>query len=84
MLCLQNVLVPLYNNNMTTCSEIESIAFDSHAKCYVDSGLCSLPTDWWTIFRVIDIRDIVHDGLNGFKVSIKGHYNQILNVVYST
>ncbi|RIA91582.1 hypothetical protein C1645_675274, partial [Glomus cerebriforme] len=59
MHCLQVALVPIYNNNMSTCSEIETTAFRSHAKCYVDFGLCSLPTEWWTIFQIIDIRDIV-------------------------
>jgi hypothetical protein len=75
MLCLQNALVPIYNNNMTTCSEIEVAAFRSHSKCYIDSGLCSLPTEWWKIFHIIDIRDIV-GSWNGILVSIKSVMNK--------
>ncbi|CAB4397273.1 unnamed protein product [Rhizophagus irregularis] len=59
MLCLQNALVPVYNNNTITCAEIKSAAFSSHSKCYIDSGLCSIPADWLKIFQIIDIRDIV-------------------------
>ncbi|GBB97476.1 hypothetical protein RclHR1_00030033 [Rhizophagus clarus] len=59
MLCLQNALVQIYNNNTATCSEIKDTAFRSHAKCYIESGVCSLPTEWWKLFEIIDIRDIV-------------------------
>ncbi|CAG8781697.1 5888_t:CDS:2, partial [Gigaspora rosea] len=58
MLCLQNALVSTYNNDKATCSEIENTAFDSHARCYVDSGICNVPLDWKTIFQVVGIQDL--------------------------
>ncbi|CAG8606520.1 9428_t:CDS:2, partial [Dentiscutata heterogama] len=58
MLCLQNALVSTYNNDKATCSEIENTAFDSHARCYVDSGICNIPLDWKTIFQVVGIQDL--------------------------
>ncbi|KAF7342192.1 hypothetical protein MVEN_01807100 [Mycena venus] len=50
MLCLQNALVPEATGApgaAATCADLKTKAFATHADCYVDSGLCSLPiTDW--------------------------------------
>jgi hypothetical protein len=46
MSCLQIALVPVVTSvcdTDTACQAIQSAAFASHAKCYVDSGFCSLP-----------------------------------------
>lgn len=80
MLCLQDALVPVYNNNMTTCTEIENVAFSSHPKCYIDSGLCSIPKDWWKIFQIIDIRDIV-GSWEVIMVSIKSLQINIVHII---
>jgi hypothetical protein len=43
----------------TTCNVIKETAFDSHSKCYLDSGLCSLPwTDWLAIVNIIDVKTL--------------------------
>ncbi|CAF1574772.1 unnamed protein product [Didymodactylos carnosus] len=42
MNCLQQSLVEAYQDDTVTCDDITNAAFDSHAKCYVNSGICSL------------------------------------------
>lgn len=43
----------------TACSVIKETAFDSHAKCYLDNGLCSLPwRDWFAIVKIIDLKTL--------------------------
>ncbi|CAG8471073.1 6456_t:CDS:2 [Dentiscutata heterogama] len=59
MLCLQKALISTYKNNKTTCSEISNTAFNSHASCYITSGVCFLPpTDWGVIFETVSLKDI--------------------------
>ncbi|KAL3854897.1 hypothetical protein ACJMK2_014133 [Sinanodonta woodiana] len=53
--CLQAALVPLFRQHMTlTCKEIKTIAFESHAECYVRPSptvsFCDIVQDWLTIF----------------------------------
>ncbi|KAJ3495426.1 hypothetical protein NLG97_g3409 [Lecanicillium saksenae] len=43
MKCLQNSLVQPLIQCGTTCSSFEAAAFDSHPKCYAESGVCFLP-----------------------------------------
>ena len=31
----------LYNNPNTTCDQLETFAFQSHPKCYIDNGFCT-------------------------------------------
>jgi hypothetical protein len=45
MNCLQKSLVGPVGECDATCDGIKAVAFDSHPKCYVDSGLCSLPPE---------------------------------------
>jgi hypothetical protein len=53
--CLQQALVP-DDNCQTSCSQIESDAFGSHAACYVDNGLCELPpSDWIALAEVVGL-----------------------------
>ncbi|KAJ6469158.1 hypothetical protein C8R47DRAFT_1055488 [Mycena vitilis] len=50
MLCLQRALVPEATGApgaSATCGDLKTKAFASHADCYVDSGLCSLPISDW-------------------------------------
>ncbi|CAG8458566.1 28391_t:CDS:2 [Dentiscutata erythropus] len=58
MLCLQRKLISTYENNKTTCSEISNTAFGSHASCYVDSGVCTIWSDWDVIFKTVGFKDI--------------------------
>jgi hypothetical protein len=58
MMCLQNTLVPdaITTASNITCSAIEETAFGSHARCYVDNGLCELgPGDWAAIVKIVGI-----------------------------
>lgn len=59
MECLQKELVPEAieaQGAATTCAALEEKAFDSHSRCYVQSGVCTLPpTDWETILRVVGL-----------------------------
>ena len=32
---------PLYNDESTTCDQLETFAIESRPKCYVDNGFCS-------------------------------------------
>ncbi|CAG8513571.1 7076_t:CDS:2 [Acaulospora morrowiae] len=59
MLCLQRALVSSYDNNKTTCTDIYNTAFDSHAPCYITSGICILPpTDWEVLFETIGFKTL--------------------------
>ncbi|KAF7366277.1 hypothetical protein MSAN_00883900 [Mycena sanguinolenta] len=58
MLCLQRALVPEATGApgaAATCADLKTKAFATHADCYVQSGLCSLPiTDWEKIaFEIV-------------------------------
>lgn len=49
LVCLQEVLRDSVDSS-TSCSDIRTIAFDSHPGCYVYSGFCSL--SWWDWLKV--------------------------------
>lgn len=54
-LCLQQAL-PTTVNCQTSCAQIESDAFASHAACYVDNGLCELRlSDWIALVEVVGV-----------------------------
>ncbi|KAJ6481845.1 hypothetical protein C8R45DRAFT_1003236 [Mycena sanguinolenta] len=58
MLCLQRALVPEATGAAgaaATCSALETKAFGTHADCYVQSGLCTLPISDWNaiVFEII-------------------------------
>ncbi|KAG5634686.1 hypothetical protein H0H81_001098 [Sphagnurus paluster] len=58
MQCLQRELIPEATGTAAsaTCASIQKKAFLSHARCYVDSGLCKLPpTDWVSIVQIVEI-----------------------------
>ncbi|CAG8435069.1 6592_t:CDS:2 [Scutellospora calospora] len=58
-LCLQESLVQIYENDSSTCSEIKQNALDSHADCYVTSGICIIPpSDWVSLLKTIDFKDL--------------------------
>ncbi|KAM4064389.1 carboxypeptidase regulatory-like domain-containing protein [Hirsutella rhossiliensis] len=43
MLCLERALVEPISGRGATCESVKSEAFQSHPRCYVDSGFCDLP-----------------------------------------
>ncbi|EQL00967.1 hypothetical protein G6O67_005056 [Ophiocordyceps sinensis] len=43
MLCLQRFLVEPISAKDSTCEMVKTQAFESHPRCYVDSGFCDLP-----------------------------------------
>jgi hypothetical protein len=64
MHCLQLVLVPeaTGSGEGVTCDSIQKKAFGSHAKCYVDNGLCGLgPTEWIAIVKIVGINTLFQD-----------------------
>ncbi|ESK95050.1 hypothetical protein Moror_13940 [Moniliophthora roreri MCA 2997] len=59
MHCLQLALVPelqLLATSPGACDSLEEKAFDTHASCYVSSGLCTLPpSDWLVIVDIVGL-----------------------------
>jgi hypothetical protein len=50
MLCLQRALVPYAKGQKSTsCDGLKEDAFGTHPECYVNSGVCSLPFDDWSV-----------------------------------
>jgi hypothetical protein len=66
MLCLQSALIPEATGGpgaVTGCDALRDKAFGTHAKCYVASGLCTLPVrDWGVIVKTIGIGNLVSSG----------------------
>jgi hypothetical protein len=66
MECLQRVLVPEATGPEETgkqgrlpCDELRKKAFDSHAECYVENGVCTLSVrDWKEIVEVVDLKTL--------------------------
>lgn len=66
MECLQLVLVPeatrpeeVGTQGRSPCDELRKKAFDSHAECYVQNGLCTLSVkDWTEIVEVVDLKTL--------------------------
>lgn len=49
MMCLQAALRPVVNCD-STCANIKSTAFASHASCYIQNGFCGLTClDYWAV-----------------------------------
>lgn len=54
MNCLQKALVSALRNCEKNCKTMETLAFDSHPPCYVNSGVCDLPVmDWVSLTPII-------------------------------
>lgn len=52
---LDNVLRPHMD-----CHKVQQIAFESHADCYLDNGICSLQIrDWLEIIRIVGVGTVV-------------------------
>lgn len=50
-----NVLCPYMD-----CHKVQEIAFESHAACYLDNGICSLQIwDWIEIVRIVGVGTVV-------------------------
>jgi hypothetical protein len=60
MHCLQTKLVPEATGmENTTCEAMKHKALGTHAGCYVESGLCTLPpAHWVTIMEIVELRTI--------------------------
>lgn len=59
MHCLQVALVPdAMGKGVTTCDMLSHKAFGTHADCYVQNGLCSIPQDWGVITSIIQFKDL--------------------------
>ncbi|CZS93101.1 hypothetical protein WAI453_000836 [Rhynchosporium graminicola] len=53
MHCLQLALINIIKCD-STCDTAGNAAFDSHPKCYVDSGFCDLPVmDWYQVVKTV-------------------------------
>lgn len=61
MHCLQTALVPLATGDVDmTCRGLEETAFDTHAGCYIGSGLCALGVkDWEAIVEIVGVKTLV-------------------------
>ncbi|KZT21859.1 hypothetical protein NEOLEDRAFT_1138874 [Neolentinus lepideus HHB14362 ss-1] len=61
MHCLQTALIPEATGEVQmTCQELEETAFETHAGCYIGSGLCKLsPEDWVTIVGIVGVKTLV-------------------------
>jgi len=74
MLCLQQALVPEATNAtgaVTGCSALATKAFASHAKCYVDSGVCKLGVrDWLLIVEIVGINSVIMSS-DGIKAAMQ-------------
>jgi hypothetical protein len=71
MHCLQTTLVPDAIGTATTCQALRDQAFASHARCYVDNGLCSLGIhDWSAILEIVDIRTLF-ESWDAFKATLE-------------
>jgi hypothetical protein len=62
MQCLQEKLVPEANASVgtaITCDSLEKKAFGTHAECYLQNGLCTLPpSDWLAIVEIVDFKTL--------------------------
>lgn len=62
MQCLQDALIPEATGQdptITTCQKLKSKAFETHPKCYIQSGVCQLPrTDWEALLNIIGIKTL--------------------------
>jgi hypothetical protein len=66
MECLQLTLVPdaigsqeVEEHGGSACDVLRRKAFDSHARCYIESGVCALGLkDWTKIVEIIDLKTL--------------------------
>jgi Stanniocalcin family len=61
-MCLQRALIVESAGSSTLvvgCDALLVKAFSSHARCYVENGLCTLPpTDWLLIVRIVGLKSL--------------------------
>ena len=72
MHCLQTVLIPdAIETNGTTCTALRSKAFETHAACYVNNGVCGLPfTDWLAVVEIVKLKTLFQSW-DAFKATMK-------------
>ncbi|KAF9016318.1 hypothetical protein BDZ89DRAFT_408299 [Hymenopellis radicata] len=60
MFCLQTALQPFGSSATVDCEELSGSAFASHAKCYVDTGFCTLPpSDWLKVVEIVGLKTLL-------------------------
>ena len=75
--CLMDELA-LIAQGRHTCAQVKQRAFDSHPRCYVQTGLCELgPGDWLHIVNTIapwdnDLRQVVVSGIGCLQRWVSG------------
>lgn len=70
-LCLQEMLYDNREKRFPTCQQLEDFAFDSHAICYKQYGICDLDfSDRYLLLDTIETTDLLSDK----------SFDQILNV----
>lgn len=70
MHCLQESLIPDVNGS-ETCAQLERKAFGTHAKCYLQNGLCTLePEDWVAIVEIVQF-ETLFDSWDAWTESMK-------------
>jgi hypothetical protein len=71
MHCLQTALVADAIGTATTCKALEDQAFGTHARCYVDNGLCTLGVhNWLAILEIVDITTLF-ESWDAFKATVE-------------
>jgi len=71
MHCLQTALVPDAIGTPTTCQTLADQAFGTHARCYINNGLCTLGVhDWLGILEIVDIKTLF-ENLEALKATIE-------------
>lgn len=75
MLCLQRDLVPYALGGpqaFANCSALSDYAFSTHPKCYVQSGLCTLPVHDWEVivFQIVGV-ETLFDSWDAVKATVE-------------
>jgi len=71
MHCLQIALIPDAIGTATTCRALADRGFRTHARCYINNGLCTLGVhDWLGILEIVDIKTLF-ENLDALKATIE-------------
>ncbi|EED20549.1 conserved hypothetical protein [Talaromyces stipitatus ATCC 10500] len=75
MLCLQRDLVPYTlggPQEFANCLALNDYAFSTHPKCYVQSGLCTLPVHDWEVivFQIVGV-ETLFDSWDAIKATVQ-------------
>lgn len=72
MRCLQDHLIPYGTDAQhLSCADLKKYAFSNHPTCYVDSGVCTLPTgDWLVIINTVSLSRLF-DSIDALKATLQ-------------